>query len=88
VLLIPCPHCGPSAQTEFTYGGDAGVNRPEDPWRVSDADWHAYLHLRANPRGSHDERWYHSLGCRRWIVLHRDVSTHAIAGIGLPGEAR
>ena len=32
MILIPCPYCGPRAQTEFSYGGDASVARPQ---------WHA-----------------------------------------------
>lgn len=29
MLLIPCPYCGPRAQIEFSYGGDASVERPQ-----------------------------------------------------------
>jgi heterotetrameric sarcosine oxidase delta subunit len=29
MILIPCPYCGPRAQTEFSYGGDASVVRPQ-----------------------------------------------------------
>ena len=29
MILIPCPYCGPRAQTEFSYGGDASVARPD-----------------------------------------------------------
>ena len=29
MMLIPCPHCGPRAQIEFTYAGDATALRPE-----------------------------------------------------------
>jgi len=27
VLLIECPWCGPRAETEFSYGGEAGIER-------------------------------------------------------------
>ena len=27
-MLIPCPHCGPRDEIEFTYRGDASVVRP------------------------------------------------------------
>lgn len=77
MLLIPCPHCGPCAQIEFTYGGDASVTRPEDPTLVDDAAWHAYLYLRDNPHDVHDEWWHHGAGCRSWIRVRRDVATHA-----------
>ena len=29
MLYIKCPHCGMRPQTEFSYGGDASVKRPE-----------------------------------------------------------
>ena len=29
MLYIKCPYCGIRAQTEFAYGGDATVKRPE-----------------------------------------------------------
>ena len=43
MLLIECPHCGPRAQTEFSYLGDASVRRPQDPDAVSLADWCDYV---------------------------------------------
>jgi len=46
MLLIPCPHCGPRDYTEFTYGGDASVRRPSNPYTLSDEDWAAYVYLR------------------------------------------
>jgi len=91
VLLIPCPHCGERAQVEFTYGGDATVERPADPGAVSTDAWLDHLYLRDNPRGPHWEWWQHTSGCRCWIRVHRDTHTHAILGaapaIGaLPGD--
>jgi heterotetrameric sarcosine oxidase delta subunit len=85
MLLIPCPHCGPRDVTEFSYGGDARVRRPADPGALDDAQWAAYLYLRDNPRGRHDELWQHSAGCRRWIAVRRDTLTHEIAAAAEPG---
>ena len=31
MLLIPCPWCGPRDETEFRYGGQAGIVTPPDP---------------------------------------------------------
>jgi methylglutamate dehydrogenase subunit B len=76
MLLIPCPHCGPRAQVEFTYGGDATVRRP-----APDADeraWFEYVYVRDNPRGPHDELWLHSAGCRQWFKVRRNTLTHQI----------
>jgi heterotetrameric sarcosine oxidase delta subunit len=80
MLLIPCPHCGPRSQIEFTYGGDATVVRPDAD--APAAAWVDYVYLRDNPDGVHAERWHHSAGCRRWITVHRNVSTHEFVGGG------
>ena len=77
MIRINCPVCGLRPETEFTYGGDATVQRPEmtneDP-----AAWIAYVFLRDNPRGWHREYWHHVQGCRQWVVLERNTLTHEI----------
>ena len=80
MLLIPCPHCGPCPQIEFSYGGDAAIVRPAVPADATDDTWNTYLYLRDNSRGPHDERWHHMAGCRRWIVVRRNVLTHVFEG--------
>lgn len=90
MLLIPCPWCGPRAQLEFTYGGDATVERPAPD--APEADWVAFVYLRDNPAGPHDELWFHGVGCRQWFRLRRDTRTHDILasappGAPLPGDA-
>ena len=86
MLLITCPYCGPRDQLEFSYAGDAAVKRP-DPATVSDADWAAYIYLRDNPKGPHNELWQHHAGCRAFIVVRRDTVTHEITATSLPGAA-
>jgi heterotetrameric sarcosine oxidase delta subunit len=76
VLLIPCPWCGPRAQVEFTYGGDATLKRPANDASL-DA-WAAFVYQRANPAGPHDELWFHGAGCRQWFRARRDTRTHEI----------
>ena len=76
MLLIECPWCGPRAETEFSYGGEAGIVRPPDPDALSDAEWADYLFFRANPRGAHRELWNHAHGCRRWFGVERDTVTY------------
>ena len=78
MLLIHCPHCGPRAQTEFSYGGDAAIARPAAPEDADDVAWIDYLYLRDNPKGRHEELWQHIFGCRRWIKVRRDVVSHEI----------
>ena len=78
MLLIECPWCGPRAETEFSYGGEAGIVRPPDPDALSDVEWADYLFNRANPRGAHRELWNHAHGCRRWFGVERDTVTYRI----------
>lgn len=78
MLLIPCPYCGPRNETEFTYGGQAGIAYPADPDAMTDAEWVEYLFLRGNPKGRWRERWVHAAGCRRWFDLERDTLTNEI----------
>jgi heterotetrameric sarcosine oxidase delta subunit len=78
VLLIPCPWCGPRNETEFHYGGEAGVAYPADPAALTDSEWGRYLFVRANPKGVWSERWQHAAGCRRWFSVRRDTATNEI----------
>jgi sarcosine oxidase subunit delta len=79
MLLINCPWCGERAETEFSYGGEAGITRPLSPDDLSDAEWADYLFMRSNPRGAHRELWNHSQGCRRWFGAERETVTYRIA---------
>ena len=79
MLLIKCPWCGERDETEFSYGGEAGITRPPDPFALSDAEWADYLFMRRNPCGAHKERWNHSQGCRRWFGVERDTVSYKIA---------
>ena len=78
MLRINCPHCGPRDETEFRYGGPAGVARPSGPER---AVWVRYLYWRRNPAGEHDELWLHVSGCRRWLAVRRDTRTNVIVDV-------
>lgn len=78
MLLITCPFCGERAETEFSYGGEAGISRPPNPESLDDAAWADYLFMRKNPRGKHREIWNHAQGCRRRFEVERDTVTYAI----------
>ena len=80
MILIPCPWCGERDETEFSYGGQAGVPYPADPAALTDEEWARFLFFRDNPRGASHERWVHRHGCRRWFELTRDTVTHRIEG--------
>lgn len=79
MLLINCPYCGERAETEFSYGGEAGISRPENPDALDDASWADYLFMRKNPRGDHTEIWNHAQGCRRWFEVERNTVTYVIS---------
>ena len=77
MLLIKCPFCGERTESEFTYGGPVGSDRP-DPFSATDAEWVDHLTMVPNPVGPVAERWYHSKGCGRWFTIIRNTLTHEI----------
>lgn len=75
MLLIPCPHCGPRDESEFSYGG-AARPLPALDGKTTTQDWHEALHLRKNSKGPISELWYHGDGCECWITVTRDTASH------------
>lgn len=86
MLDIECPWCGKRHETEFRYGGEAHIARPDDPEQLSDEDWADFLFMRTNTKGLFKERWMHANGCRRWFNLVRNTVTHEILAIYKMGE--
>ncbi|MCP3666745.1 MAG: sarcosine oxidase subunit delta [Gammaproteobacteria bacterium] len=78
MLQIPCPWCGVRDESEFSYGGEAHIIRPQNTEALSDAEWADYLFMRENPRGAHLEQWHHTYGCRRWFNVERDTVSYKI----------
>ncbi len=87
MLRIPCPWCGVRDETEFQYGGQAHIARPEHPEDLPDAEWADYLFMRDNPKGEFAERWVHAAGCRRWFNVQRHTVTHEILAVYRIGES-
>ena len=85
MLLIECPWCGARDESEFAYGGEAHVVRP-DPDGATDEEWADYLFFRKNPKGDHLEQWCHASGCRRWFNVRRDTMTYEIKHVYRIGE--
>jgi len=84
-MRLPCPVCGPRPVSEFTYEGDATVVRPP---LDADADaWFAAVYQRENPRGPHSELWHHIQGCRSFVRVERDTTTHELHGARLVSPA-
>ena len=74
-LRITCPNCGPRGVHEWFHGEMFDV-----PESLTDADERdvdrSYMHN--NPEGSVTEAWFHSYGCRRWVVVTRNTTTDII----------
>ena len=81
-MRIPCPNCGNRDSREFHYRGSAELfHRP-----AGDAGQPAfveYVYFRDNPAGRHRDLWLHEKGCRSWIVVERDTTTHEILSSAL-----
>ena len=86
MLLIECPWCGKRHETEFRYGGEAHISRPEKPEDLSDSEWANFLFMRTNTKGVFAERWYHANGCRQWFNALRHTVSHEFIGVYKMGE--
>ncbi len=84
--LIDCPFCGPRAELEFHYGGEAHIARPEDPAALTDEQWADFLFARRNTKGLFRERWMHTAGCRRWFNAVRDTVSYRVVATYRMGE--
>jgi heterotetrameric sarcosine oxidase delta subunit len=78
-MRIPCPHCGPRDEVEFSFRGDASACRPT-PEAGPDA-FYDYVYTRTNPRGWTLEWWQHASGCRAWLQVRRHTVTHEIGAV-------
>jgi len=86
MLLIECPWCGERHETEFHYGGEAHIVRPENPEELTDQQWAEFLFMKSNTKGVFKERWNHSNGCRRWFNAIRHTVSHEILAVYKMGE--
>ena len=80
-MRITCPHCGNRSLDEFTYLGDANVQRPDPAQPDALAAFVEYAYQRDNPAGRHRELWFHNAGCHAWLVLTRDIRSHEIFAV-------
>lgn len=81
-MRIPCPYCGDRDSQEFVYRGDASPRRPD-----GEDGFYEYVYERDNVAGLMREYWYHSQGCRNWLVVTRDTRTHDITATVIAREA-
>jgi heterotetrameric sarcosine oxidase delta subunit len=80
-MRISCPHCGPRDLREFSYLGDATLQRPDPDTPDALERFIEYVYLRDNPAGPHQEFWYHGGGCQAWLVVRRDTRSHEILDV-------
>jgi heterotetrameric sarcosine oxidase delta subunit len=80
-MRIACPWCGPRPLHEFDYQGDASKKRPVASQQTDLSAWVDYVYSRDNPAGPHKEYWQHVAGCRSWLAVTRDTTTHEITNI-------
>ncbi len=79
MLQIYCPYCRENREEEeFSYSGEAHIQRPLEPESLSAEQWGDYLFFRKNPRGLHHEMWYHAAGCRRYFNVSRHTVSYEI----------
>ena len=83
-MLVPCPWCGERDESEFSFGGEAHLERPEDS--CSDKEWTEYIFMRKNIKGKHKERWIHISGCRQWFNAVRNTTTNTFLQTSKPGK--
>lgn len=84
MLRLHCPFCGDRPETEFQCAGDA-TTRPADPAALDEAAWVDVLYQRNNLAGWTAELWWHSFGCRQWLLVERNTVTHQLGAIRLAG---
>lgn len=85
-MRIVCPHCGERSLEEFSFLGDASVDRPDGLAADAANAFHAYAYLRRNVAGPCEELWFHNAGCHAWLVVTRDTRSHAISAVRLARE--
>ena len=86
MLLIECPWCGVRDESEFSCVGEAHIERPLEPEKLSDEEWADYLFMRKNPKGAHREQWLHTAGGRRYFNAERDTVSYRFSGTYKIGE--
>lgn len=65
-FILTCPNCGPREVGEFRYGGELMSTAPGTSCQG------------VNLPGVQRERWYHRFGCRRWLLVERDVRNNQV----------
>ncbi len=79
MLRIYCPYCEAyREEEEYSYAGEAHIQRPAEPELLDDEAWGDYLFFRKNPRGVAHEMWNHAAGCRQFFNVTRDTVSYVV----------
>jgi heterotetrameric sarcosine oxidase delta subunit len=84
VIRISCPNCGPRNSTEFTNLGEIKTRPASES--VTKLEWRSFLYFKNNPLGWTTEQWYHSSGCRKFLIAERHTLTNEIRAIRLANQ--
>lgn len=84
MLVIICPNCGPRNSDEFTYQGER-VPRP-DVANADPGEWRRYLYMKTNQSDWVTERWFHTSGCRRFLIVERHTASNEIRSVTQVGS--
>jgi sarcosine oxidase subunit delta len=87
-MRVRCPFCGERDASEFTFHGDASVQRPDPDAPDAAAKFFEAVYIRDNPAGRYEELWYHGSGCRSWLRVARDTRTHEVFSVELARDDR
>ena len=87
-MRVHCPFCGERDAGEFTFAGDASVDRPDPVAPGAEARFFDAVYLRDNPAGRYEELWYHGSGCRSWLRVTRDTRTHEVFSVDFAMDDR
>ncbi|MBM3934356.1 MAG: sarcosine oxidase subunit delta [SAR202 cluster bacterium] len=83
-FLLTCPNCGERDVHEFRFGGELNKRPAPD---AAPETWATYFYTRRNVAGEQKEWWYHSFGCRKWLIALRNTVTNQVIKTSWPEEA-
>lgn len=87
MLRLHCPVCGLRPETEFQCAGEA-IPRAAQPAELIAQDWTDALYNRGNVAGWVEELWWHSFGCRLWLLVERNTLDHQIRAVRRLSDAQ
>ena len=81
MLLIPCPYCGLRAETEFSYGGEAHIARPETRRSSAMPSGPTTSSCAPTPKACCSSAGATATAAGRWFNVARDTVTYEILAV-------